>query len=123
MITLPIRVEAKDLILVSEQTDSTSIESGNFTGSNDSTPTISRTSTPQPSNEEINFIFLSTLEDINLNEIAIQHKFSHVYFPSQLKDLDKINHNIKFDDTISKLDEKYFRSTKENSAKIPSKSS
>ena len=30
-------------------------------------------------NEEINFIFISTLEDVNLNEIATQHKFSHAY--------------------------------------------
>ncbi len=64
-------------------------------------------------NEEINFIFISTLEDVNLNEIATQHKFSHVYFPSQLKNLDKINHNIVFNDTLSKLEDKYFRSTKE----------
>ncbi len=62
--------------------------------------------------EDVSLYFFSSLENAYFNENSIKRGFEAIYFPSQIEPFLNIEHKLTLDDPISKLEEKFFKTTK-----------
>ena len=63
-------------------------------------------------NDNLEIIVLCGTEHKSLQEIAAKVNFSTVYFPSQISEFSEPRHKLEYDDPMSRLEKKYFKSTK-----------
>lgn len=63
-------------------------------------------------NDHLEIIILCGTEHKSLQEIANKVNFSTVYFPSQIAEFPEPKYKLEYDDPISRLEKKYFKSTK-----------
>ncbi len=64
-------------------------------------------------NENVELIFLSSIEENNLNDVLLNRNFLPIHYPSQISSFNPVEHKINYDDELSKLEEKFFKSTKQ----------
>ncbi len=63
-------------------------------------------------NEDVTLVFLSSMEENYLNDMLLNRNFLPVHYPSQISSFSQVDHRIRYNDELSNLEEKFYKSTK-----------
>jgi len=63
-------------------------------------------------NDHVDLVFLSSMEENILNDMLLKRNFQPIHYPSYISSFSKVDHRVNYNDELSNLEEKFYKSTK-----------